>query len=64
MTTFNILRSTTSGEEVLLEAGVTTTSFVDATVTPGVTYYYQVVAVSPSGNSSSPSNEASITASS
>jgi subtilase family serine protease len=53
-----VLRSTTPGGETKLVSGVTSTSYTDASVTNGKTYYYQVEAVS-SGGTSGVSNEAS-----
>jgi len=58
-----IYRSTTSGKgysRVNLNP-VTTTSFVDTSVAPGLTYYYAVTAVSTSGEESPKSNEVQAT---
>ena len=49
--TYNIYRSTDSGNEVLYEQGITGTSYTDANVTNGVTYYYQVSAGNGVGES-------------
>ncbi len=66
--TFNIYRGTSPGNEgaTPLYTGVTTTSFVDTTVTSGTTYYYTVTSVNlnstyqpPLPAESADSNEAS-----
>ena len=51
---YNIYRGTNSGAEGLVpfQTGITTTSFLDTTVTAGTTYYYQITAVNPAGESS------------
>ena len=59
-TSYDVLRSTTSGSEILLTTGVTSTSYTDTSVTNGTTYYYEVEAVNTYGTSS-PSIEASAT---
>jgi hypothetical protein len=56
-TGYNVLRSTTSGSEAQL-ATTATTSYVDAAVTNGTTYYYEVSAYNVAGPSGK-SNEAS-----
>lgn len=59
ITSYNILRGTTSGGETSLGTAIQgSTSYTDATVTPGTTYYYKVQAVNVIGTSPS-SNEAS-----
>jgi fibronectin type 3 domain-containing protein len=50
-TSYNIYRSTRSGNEVLVYSGVTGTSFVDRGLNNGTTYYYTVTAVGPGGES-------------
>jgi hypothetical protein len=50
-TSYNVKRATVSGEEILLSAGVTGTSYVDATVTKGTGYFYVVSAVNVAGES-------------
>jgi fibronectin type 3 domain-containing protein len=57
--TYNVYRGTATGAEVLYASGVTTLSYLDSTVTNGVTYFYYVTAVSPGGESV-PSAEASV----
>ena len=59
-TSYNVLRSTTSGSETSHATGVTTTSFTDTGLTNGTTYYYVVQAVN-SGGTSGNSNQASAT---
>ncbi|MGO9113898.1 MAG: fibronectin type III domain-containing protein [Thermoguttaceae bacterium] len=49
--TYNIYRSTDTGNEVLYEQDITGTSYIDANVTNGVTYYYQVSAGNGVGES-------------
>jgi len=56
-TSYNVLRGTSSGSEISITSGITSTSYTDSTVVNGTTYYYQVVAVNGSG-SSGDSNEA------
>ena len=53
-TSYNIYRSTTSGNEgsTPYKTGITTTSFTDTGLTNGTTYYYQVTAVDSDGPSS------------
>jgi hypothetical protein len=62
--TYNILRGTTSGGESstpIASVPATQTTYVDTSVSPGGTYFYQVVSVNAEG-SSGPSNEASAVA--
>jgi fibronectin type 3 domain-containing protein len=49
VTGYNVLRSTTSGAETLLSAGVVGTSFTDTSVSNGSTYFYKVAAVNSVG---------------
>ncbi|MDF3058965.1 MAG: hypothetical protein K0R17_3180 [Rariglobus sp.] len=50
---YTIKRSTTSGSGyVTIATGITGTSYTDTTATPGVTYYYVVLAVNGNGESS------------
>jgi kumamolisin len=58
-TSYDVLRSTTSGQESSL-ASVNSTSYTDTSVTNGTTYYYEIEAVNSYGPSG-PSNEASAT---
>jgi hypothetical protein len=46
---YNVYRGTASGAEALLRSGVTSTTFTDAGLTDGTTYYYQVSAVNRAG---------------
>jgi fibronectin type 3 domain-containing protein len=50
-TSYNVYRGTSPGGEgaTALAAGLTATSFLDLTATPGTTYYYQVSAVNLGG---------------
>ena len=57
-TSYNILRSTSSGSETILASGIAEAAYTDATVSSGVTYFYQVSAVNTLGASGA-SNEAS-----
>lgn len=50
-TSYNVLRSTTSGGETLLQGGVTITSYTNTGLTLDSTYYYQVRAVNTLGTS-------------
>jgi len=59
-TSYNVLRSTTSGGPYTQTGTSTTTSYVDTTVTNGTTYYYAVTAVNSAGQSGN-SNQASAT---
>ena len=49
---YNVYRSTSTGNEVLYHQGVVGTSFNDSGLTNGVTYFYQVSAVNGTGESS------------
>ncbi len=60
--TFNLYRGTSSGGESLYATGLTSQAVNDFGVLSGVTYYYQVTAVSATGVESSRSTEASATA--
>ncbi len=55
---YNVYRGTAAGTESLLQSGLTTTSFIDTSVTAGHSYFYQVAAVNSAGISPK-SNEAS-----
>jgi chitodextrinase len=59
VTSYNVYRGTTPGEETFL-TGSTTTSFVDASVQNGTTYYYKVSATNVYGEGAT-SGEASAT---
>lgn len=60
-TGYNVKRSTTAGGPyTIIATNVSGTSYVDATVTNGTTYYYVVTAVTADGESGN-SNEASAT---
>jgi fibronectin type 3 domain-containing protein len=48
---YKIYRGTVSGTETLVQSGVTGTTFADAGLTNGTTYYYQVSAVNGGGES-------------
>ncbi|OAI50293.1 hypothetical protein AYO44_05765 [Planctomycetaceae bacterium SCGC AG-212-F19] len=50
-TTYDVYRGTASGNETLLKAGVTSTSFTDTGLTNGKTYYYEVRAINAAGQS-------------
>jgi hypothetical protein len=51
-TSYNVLRSTTSGSGYAsIATGVTTQSYTDATLTNGTTYYYVVTATNSAGTS-------------
>ncbi len=58
-TSYNVERSTTSGQEVTI-TNVSETSYVDTGVTNGTTYYYEVAAVNAGGESGN-SSEVSVT---
>jgi outer membrane protein assembly factor BamB len=49
--TYSVYRSTTSGGETLLTSALSATSYVDGTVTNGITYYYEVTATNAAGES-------------
>ena len=59
-TSYNVYRGTTSGQEALLDSGVSGTSYTDSTAANGTTYFYEVTAVN-SGGESGKSNEVSAT---
>ncbi len=59
-TSYNVLRSTTSGGPYTQTGAPATTSYVDTSVTNGTTYYYVVTAVNTAGQSGD-SNQASAT---
>jgi fibronectin type 3 domain-containing protein len=57
---YNVYRGTVSGGEsstALNSTPIADTSYVDANVTPGTTYYYVVRTVGSNGSQSAPSNE-------
>jgi hypothetical protein len=55
-TGYSVLRSTTSGSGfVSIASGLTATSYTDATVTNGTTYYYEVTATDSQGTSAASS---------
>src|SRR5713226_4212670 len=60
VTSYNVLRSTTTGTETLLSSGVVGTTFTDSTVSNGTTFFYKVAAVNSVGPGPL-SNEASAT---
>jgi titin len=60
VSSYNVLRATTSGAETTLSTGVSGTSYTDTTVSNGSTYYYKVTAVNSAGPGAT-SNEASAT---
>jgi subtilisin family serine protease len=57
-TSYNVKRSTTSGTEVSIATGITSTTYLDTAVTNGTTYFYVVTAVNAIGESGA-SNEVS-----
>src|SRR5262249_38547574 len=62
---YNLYRATNAGGETTTPrwTGITGTSFVDATATPGVTYYYKVTAVDPeSASPTDPPGESALSA--
>jgi fibronectin type 3 domain-containing protein len=60
-TSYNVYRSTASGQETLYKSGITATSFTDTGATNGTKYYYEITAVSPGGVESAQSSEVSAT---
>lgn len=59
LASYNVYRSATSGSGYsALATGVTSSAYIDNTVTNGITYYYVVTAVDTSGNESASSHEA------
>src|SRR5713226_8043158 len=60
VTSYNVLRSTTSGAETALSSGVTGTTYTDSSALNGTTYFYKVTAVNSAGPGAA-SNEASAT---
>jgi hypothetical protein len=50
-TSYNVYRSTSSGNETLLATALMTTSYIDDTVVNGMTYFYKVSAVNSSAES-------------
>src|SRR5439155_681945 len=59
-TSYSVYRSTTSGAETLVQAGLTVTTYTDTGRTNGTTYFYEVTA-SNVGGESAKSSEASAT---
>jgi len=60
VTNYNVYRGTSSGNETLLMNAGNTLNYTDKTVTNGQTYYYQVTAINPIGESQK-SNESHAT---
>ena len=60
LTGYDIYRATSPGAETLIQTISTGTSYVDASVTGGTRYYYEVTAVNRNG-AGPPSNEATVT---
>jgi hypothetical protein len=60
VTSYNVYRGTTAGQETQLATAGNATSYSDTSVTNGVTYYYRVTAVNSTGEGT-PSNEVSAT---
>ncbi len=58
ITNYNVYKGTSSGQEIFVVQLVNVLTYTDASVTNGVTYYYQVAAVNSVGESAK-SNEAS-----
>lgn len=59
---YNVYRSTVTGgvaTKKVIASGLTVTTFMDSSATPGVTYYYQVTAYNSTGDST-PSPEVSV----
>jgi hypothetical protein len=61
ITSWTILRGTTSGSEVVVQTITNGTTYVDPGLTGGTTYFYKVVANNANGGGA-PSNESSATA--
>jgi fibronectin type 3 domain-containing protein len=59
-TSYNVYRGTTSGSEVSIATGISSTSYTNTGLTNGTTYFYKVTAVNANGESGK-SNEASAT---
>lgn len=61
---YRILRGEGSGETLqqLLQAPIAEATYVDAAITPGVTYVYTVIAIDKAGNLSQQSNQQRVTA--
>jgi Fibronectin type III domain len=60
ITGYAIYRGTTSGGETLLASVAPGTTYADASVTSGITYYYRVLATNADGDGAT-SNEVSAT---
>ena len=58
-TTYTVYRATTSGAEALVQSGLATATYTDASVSLGQTYFYQVTASNSGGGESPLSAEAS-----
>jgi len=58
---YNVYRSTTAGAETSFATGITSTNFVDSSVTNGVTYFYTVTAMSNTNGEGGQSAEVSAT---
>lgn len=61
-TTYNVYRGTVSGSvngKTRIASSLTATSYTDSNLTPGATFYYQVTARNPDGESD-PSNEVQV----
>src|SRR5207245_697305 len=58
--TYSVYRSTSSGGETLLQAGLTSTTFTNTSLSNGTTYFYEVTA-SNVGGESARSSEVSAT---
>jgi hypothetical protein len=56
---YTVQRGLTSGSETTLVSGLTATAYVDATILPGVTYFYRVVGMNPCTDVTT-SNEVSV----
>jgi len=57
-TSYTVKRGLMSGGETVVARGITTTSFTDTAVTPGVLYYYVVTAANANGDSVSSNQQA------